>query len=450
MNTTVTKHTTRRRILRGMLNGAAVSMGLPILDCLLNTNGTAFANGELLPIRFGTWFWGLGLSRGHWQPDEVGPDYKLKPQLQPLEPFKDRLNIFSGGQAYLDGKSNQTHFSGAQAIMTGTVSPTNAGYSRSFDTIIADVIGTRTRFRSLEVACDGDPRSSWSARTTGGINPAEASPVALYTRIFGPEFVDPNAAAFTPDPAVMIRKSALSAVKEERRRLMSRVGVSDRTKLEEFFESVRSLENKLKLQLERPEPLPACSMPDELTGTEFKSTVLGHAISTHALFAKLLTHALACGQTRVFNITLSQGMSGLRLEEGDVTNHHGYTHEEPIDAILGYQPICAKFVDQYMKALYELIVDLDGIREGDGTLLDQTVVYAFTDHEEARLHSLQNYPFFTIGSAGGRMKTGLHVSAPGEAVTRVGLTMQQLFGVPVSSWGTGSNKVTAPYYEVMI
>ena len=59
---------------------------------------------------------------------------------------------------------------------------------------------------------------------------------------------------------------------------MSRVGVSDRTKLEEFFESVRSLENKLELQLERPEPLPACSMPDELTGTEFKSTVLGHAI----------------------------------------------------------------------------------------------------------------------------------------------------------------------------
>ena len=102
-----------------------------------------------------------------------------------------------------------------------------------------------------------------------------------------------------------------------------------------------------------------------------------------------------------------------------------------------------------MRALHDFIATLDSIQEGDKTMLDRMVVYAFTDHSAPRLHSLRNYPQLIIGSGGGRFKTGLHVPRQGDAATRVGLTLQIGMGVPVSAWGTGSNRVTNPISEVL-
>ncbi len=439
---------TRRRMLRGMLGGGAVTVGLPLLDCLLDTNGTAFADtGAPLPPCFGTWFWGLGFAEGSWAPKTTGQDYELPPPLSVLAPFKDRINIFSGMQVFLDGKINSTHFSGVQAIMTGSVTTSPAGYTTSLDTIIGNVISKRTRFQTLVVACDGDPKSSFSARDVNVINPAEVSPVALYTRIFGPGFKDPNAAEFVPSPKVMVRESALSVVVEERQALLRNVGAEDRRRLDQYFSSVRDLEQKLAIELEKPEPLAACTKPNEIKEAP-ESTLLEDALTRHDLFATLLAHALACGQTQVVNLALSQGMSGFRME-GDTTNHHIYTHEESIDPELGYQPMCDRFARSYMGAFRNFLATLDGIKEGDGTLLDRTLIFAFTDHGEARVHGLLNYPFILAGRAGGRMKTGFHVAALGDSITRVGFTAQQVMGVPTASWGTGSNQVSRPFPELL-
>jgi len=86
----------RRRILRGMMGGAAVSVGLPFLDCFLNTNGTALADGQKLPVVFGTWFWGLGLNPGRWEPAKPGKMDAMNVELQPLAAYKDKMNVFSG------------------------------------------------------------------------------------------------------------------------------------------------------------------------------------------------------------------------------------------------------------------------------------------------------------------------------------------------------------------
>src|SRR6185369_14289454 len=150
-------------------------------------------------------------------------------------------------------------------------------------------------------------------------------------------------------------------------------------------------------------------------------------------FAVLLAHALACGQTRVFNLSITQGMSGLR-KEGDPTNHHTYTHEEPVDTQLGYQVKSAWFQALYMKALYDFATTLDGIHEGDKTLLDRMVLFAFTDHGAPRLHSLRNYPFVVLGTGNGRMKTGMHIPKPGDAASRVSFTVMQAMGVPLAAW----------------
>ncbi len=439
----------RRRVLKGMMGGAAVTVGLPILDCLLNESGTAFAaTGKELPTRFVTWFWGLGLGEQNWVPKETGAKYELPPQLQSLKPIQHKLNLFSGGQVFLDGQANNTHFTGVQGHMTGKVASA-AEYFGSVDTLIGDVIGKGTRFRSLEVSCDGDPKACWSARMDSGKLSAEVSPLALYTRIFGPEFKDPNAAEFVPDPAVMVRRSALSAVSEERKDLMQNLGAADKAKLDNYFTALRSLEQKLDIQLQKPEPLPACSKPKAPDEEKEVSTLAVDAMARHNLFAQLIAHALACGQTRVANLSITQGMSGLR-KEGEPSNHHTYTHEEPIDPVLGYQPKAAWFQMLYMKGLYDFAMAMDGIQEGDKTLLDRSILYAYTDHGAPRLHSVRNYPFVLLGSANGRMKTGLHVADPGGAATRVGFTAMQAMGVPLNSWGVNSNHVSSPLSDVLV
>ncbi len=444
---TARERLSRRRVLKGVLNGAAITVGLPILECTLNQNGNASAaTGQALPPCFGTWFWGLGLAPGQWQPKKVGADYDLPEHLKALAPIKSKMNLYSGMQVFLDGKVNQNHYSGAQCQATAMVSKNGSDYTTSIDHIIGSQIGKGTRFRSIEMACDGDRNASWSARGQNGMNPAEISPLALYGRIFGPEFKDPNAAAFAPDPAVMVRHSVLSTVAEERQALMAEVSAWDRARLEEYFTSVRDIETQMAVQLEKPVPLPACTIPK--VPDDSKGVLVSQMRITHRLFAQLAAHALSCGQTRVFNLSMGSGFSRLRSEDNPLT-YHVLSHEELVDPATGYQPHCKFLAEQYMDFFRELVQTLDQIKEGEGTLLDRSVVYAFTDHGEARLHSMKRFPMLTAGSGGGRLKTGLHVEAEGDTVTRVGFTLQQAFGVPSASWGTESNRATKAFSEIM-
>ena len=437
---------TRRSLLRGAIQGSTVVMGLPILESFLNSNGTAFADGTELPPCFGSWFFGLGLTPGRWEPEVIGSNYELPEHVAALQPIKEKLNIFSGLQIFLDGKVNQNHISGAQGQMTGVVTRSAADYDESFDAVIDKQFGANARFRTLEVACDGNASSGWTARGKNGKTPCQISPLELYRRIYGDGFIDPNQADFAPNPEVMVRHSVLSAVTEQRQKLMNSVSSDDRSRLDEYFSSLRDVEQKLAFELERPAPLPACSIPS--MDVEEIGTMVTQVQHTHKQFATLLSHALACGQTRIFHVTLGNAFSTLRLP-GEPSAYHALTHEEPIDPELGYQPKCKVIGEQCMGFFVELLQALDSIQEGEGTLLDRSLVYAFTDHGEARLHSMKNLPVFTAGSAGGRLKTGLHISAEGDAATRVGFTIQKALGVVTNKWGVESNEVSTPFSEVL-
>jgi hypothetical protein len=439
----------RRAALRGMLGGAAVTVGLPFLDCFLNENGTALAaTGTPLPVRFGTWFWGLGLNPGRWEPKVPGKITEFGPELEPIAAFKDRINVFSGMKAFLDGKPPTVHFSGAQGILAGAVPVGQFAAAPSIDVLVADTIGTRTRFRSLEVACAGNPSHSQSRRSGTVLNPAEISPAALYARVFGPDFKDPNATEFIPDAAVMVRRSALSAVGDERKSFAKKLGTADRARLDEYFTSLRELEQQLDLELQKPAPLEACMVPDKVDETQV-GTEIETVKTNHKLFAGLLAHALACGQTRVINVAFGDATSSLRKAGGQQT-HHEYSHEEPIDPVLDYQPTLTWFFGEIMQSFAFMLTTLDGIREGDRSLLDRMLLMTATDHGYAKLHSLENLPVLTAGGANGRFKTGIHCAAIGDTVARVGLTVQQAMGVPLSSWGMGSNETAKPFGELLV
>lgn len=431
----------RRTVLRGTIGGAAVAVGLPMLECFLNSNGTALAaTGAALPVRFGSWFQHLGFIPGMWIPEKIGAGYKHNVQLAVLDEFRDRTNIFSGLRYSLDGRPHETHTSSVQIATTGIY---GAG-GPSLDSSIADVLGARSRFRSLEVSLSGS-RRSLSRRSATSLNPAEPSPVGLYTRIFGAEFQDPNAANFKPDPMIMARQSVLSPISERRQDLERKVSVSDRRLLDEYFTGLREMEQKLSQSLEKPAPLPSCSVPAQMQEAKPSSVIDDVAVNS-VLFGRLLAYAMACDQTRVFNVDM--GAQGLR-RAGSTFTWHTATHEEATDQKLGYQKDVAAFIMSGNKIFAEFLRTLASMKEGPTTVLDRTIVLWQTDHGDARTHSLENVPVITVGSAGGRFKTGLHIAAPADPCSRVALTVQQTLGVPISSWGDRSNQTSKTISEIL-
>jgi hypothetical protein len=447
-------HFNRRSFLRGMLNGTAVCVALPVLDHFLNGNGVAFADGTKLPVRFGTYFWGLGLTDTptggtRWVPSKTGFGYEVMPELESLKPVKDKVSVFSGFRVIGDGRPNLVHWSGHASILSGVAPAASDRFDGPpFDSKVADAIGGATRFKVLDIDASASRQPvSYSTRTGATFAMPETTPLVLYTRLFGAGFQDPNSDNWKPDPSVMLRQSVLSAVKDQREALMSGVSKADQVRLDQYFTSVREMENQLAIQLQKPEHCEACVVPSAPKETPRSATVDAVRANTKAL-AKLLAMGLACNQTRVFNFVHTAGISETYLA-GESKIYHQITHDEPIDATLGYQPETSRLAGLVMQAFGDFLMELDAVKEGAGTVLDNSLIMAFSDTGYAKIHSIENIPMFLAGGAGGRHKAGQHVHTTGESVTRVSLTAQQLVGVPVGEFGSGSMRTARPITEVI-
>jgi len=440
----------RRDLLRGMLQGAAVSVTLPFLDCFLNENGTALAaTGAPLPVRFGTWFWSMGHTPGHTitsNPNQIEFLEECRPLIRHLE----HLNFFSQFNSPLDGRPNHVHQTGWVTVRTANA-PVRPGDIAipTLDVLVADHIGSGSRFRSLDVSCTGNPRDTFSGRSTFSRNAAEVSPLDLYTRVFGADFADPNSSEdFRPDPDLLLQQSVLSGIAEQRKAFERRVGAADRVRLDEYFSSIRQLETQLSVLQQPPPPADACDV-----GVEPDASAVGVELpvskANHDAFASILAMALACNQTKVFNVAFNNALSNLR-KPGTAYTHHTLTHEEPVDQLLGYQPEAFWFNCRVMESLADFVDVFANVREGAGTLLDNTLIFAHSETSYAKVHAVDNLPVMTIGKAGGRIKTGRHIIGNGDPVSRIGLTAMQLMGVPIDQWGTGSLRASRPISDIVV
>jgi hypothetical protein len=457
MSILLPKKASRRAVLRGMLGGASLTLGLPILDSHLNSSGTAFADtGASLPVRFGTWYWGMGHTPGHaiGAKNQTARGIEFLEETAPLRRYADYINYFGDFNVPLDGRSNYTHFTGWVCSRTGSAPDAgNEIPAPTLDLLIADEIGKGTRFPTIDASSSGIARENYSARGTHSRAETEISPVRLYARLFGEGFTDPNTADFVPDPRVMARRSVLSAFTDQTRDYMKTISMADRQRLDEYFTSIRQVENQLAMQLEPPAPAQACLIPgapaealdrDAVASSREIDTVRAN----HRIMAELLAMAVACNQTRVFNMAYVDNFANVR-RAGESYTHHMLTHEEPIDTDLGYQPLAHWFQLRSMEALADYIEVFSRIPEGDGTLLDNVLIYASTETNYARVHTLDALPGYSIGKAGGRIKTGYHVVGGGDPVTRVGLTLQQVMGVRRTSWGTRSLETSRPLTDIL-
>ncbi len=439
----------RRTLLRGLFQGSAAAMGVPFLDCFLDSKGQALAaTGQRLPTRFNTFFFGLGLTTSLWVPKKAGQDYETTVQLKPLEPFKKKLNVFSGMRVMVDDNPNFQHWSGNAAIATG-IAPTQASQfdSKTIDQTIADVISRGTRFKSVAAASSGDPKHSYSS--LGGANtlPAEPTPLSLYTRLFGPGFQDPSKGDWKPDPRVMLQQSVLSVVSDERKDFLKDLGPGDRARMEQYFTSVREAELQMAAELQRPEIVAKVAIPDS-PGEMPVNYALPNVRKVTPLMARLGALALATDQTRVFNLAVSEPGSNIFVP-GDPLGYHVTTHMEAIDPVLGYQPHVAQYNIYSMELLASVLTELDAVPEGDGTLLDHSLTFAYSDQSYAKIHAVDGIPMFIAGGGSGRMKTGYHIAGGGAPVSRVGLTLQKAMGLSVDGWGKGSMETKSAYTELL-
>lgn len=398
----------RRRFLKGAsLTGGLIRVGLPPLEAMFNSHGTAYAaetavaraGATPIPTRFLLWFNGNGIPERYWIPAETGAGYALTPCLAPLAPFQNDIHVISGldnPAARIPGPGNGHHKS-MSGLVSGTAYTGRGCGGPSIDQAIASKIGGETRFRSLQIGVCQESHGesihrnlSWSAYERP--LPPEMLPHNLFDRIFG-----------TKDRAWLGReKSVLDTVRDDFADLNGSLGKPDQVRLEEHLASVRDLERSI---LSLPPQYKKVEAPDP-----------GGDVKDYPRIAKLqsdlLAHALASGQTRVASYMLTKCQSLVRLPWLGYTTlrHHDYTHtnaDSPQQQRI-LRDICRWHVEEFAY----LIGRLKSIPEGSGTLLDHCCLLYIHEHAEANPHKNNGLAVIVAGHAG-NLVTGRHTKVTG-------------------------------------
>lgn len=418
----------RRGVLRGLLGGSAVAVGLPWLE------STARAD-EGFPRRLVIWQWGNGNRPERWTPSGEGEQFALSDALLPLLPLQHRLSVVTGLSVLYP--NSVPHWSGLGGMLTGAhVSGNDDNWSvnaPTLDVLAANAIGGDTIYRSLQVGVETDDCFSWNGPNAQ--NPAEVDPFALFERLFGPTFVEPGSGGLV-DPALGYRRSVLDAVIGDVDRLSARVSAADRARLDQHLTGLRELELRLARLEEEPPSYAACERPDPPLAAFPDIEGRPQLAARNAAQSELVAMALACDLTRVVTVQFSRPLTNA-LFPGASDGHHNQTHNEP-----GDQPEVAAITEFCIENLAAFASALEAVPEGDSTLLDHSLVLATTDVSEGRTHSLDEMPVLLLGSANGQLKTGHHVRYVRQNSNGLGLTVLRAMGMPQASFGQGDLAVS--------
>jgi len=426
----------RRTFLRSVIAGSAISIGLPPLEAFFNANGTAYANDGSFPKRFGLFFWGNGILPERWIPSDEGENWTLSDQLQPLASVKPLVSVLTGMEVKVPNLV--AHSTGPGGFLSGApliVEGEDFTYAQpSLDQLIAAELGQSTLYRSLEVGIQPDG-TGLSFNGPNSRNPAETDPIKLFQRLFGDGFREPGDEPII-DPKWALRRSVLDSVMEDANQLKTRLGVNDQRRLDLHLESVRELEQRIALLQSDPPNLAACSRPEEPMATPDIDGRPQMDARSDAM-TRLVTMAFACDITRVLSYWYSDPLSNV-LFPGATAGHHQLTHDEP-----GDQPQVHEIVLQSVQAYADLVASLESVTEGDGTLLDNTILLGTTDVSYGRTHQIDEFPILLAGTGGGTLKTGFHYrSATKENTSHIPFSILRALDIPVGEFGVDEARVT--------
>ena len=436
----------RRTFLRGL--GATVA--LPLLDAMIPAlPGLSAKTAAAEPVRrLGFVYIPNGAVMQQWTPAEVGADFELSPILSPLAPFRDQLNVVSGlahGQAEPLGDGNGEH-SRASATWLNGVHPrqtegadVEAGITA--DQLAARELGRDTPLPSLELAIDLDGlvgncengyscvylnTIAWRSATTP--LPMENNPRVVFERLFG------DGGTTEQRVAEMRRdRSILDSVHHDLAALERDVGVGDRARLDQYFDAIRALERRIQLaeaqsaDAELPELARPVGIPD---------TYEDHV----KLMFDLVALAYQADITRVFTFMLGRELGGRTYPHLGVPDpHHGLSHHrndpEKLDKL-------ARINTYHMGLFTHFLENLRSAPDGDGSLLDHSMVLYGGGLGDSNDHAHFDLPELVVGGGAGHLTGGRHLKYPKDTpMNNLLVSMLDKAGVPAENLGDSTGRL---------
>jgi hypothetical protein len=420
----------RRTVLRGL----GVAIALPFLEAMVPALPAAAETAATPRRRFGAVFVPHGERPGYWTPAKTGADFELTPILKPLEPFRDSMTLVSELCTPADG-----HGTTVAAWLTGSVpkrtmaEDVRAG--TSVDQVIAARIGASTVFPSLELAtedftgyiggCDGFYACAYmntlSWRTPTEPLPMEINPRILFERMFGG-----GPTNLTRRERLEQDRSILDSVADAVDRLRRGLGPRDRARLGDYLEDVREIERRI--QRAEQDATTEVSLPGAPIG-------IPEAFEEHAMLQfDLLALAYATDLTRVFAFMMSRDTSQrVYANLGISEPHHSLSHHgnkpESIARLVTLNTYHVELFGRFLRKL-------QATPDGEGSLLDHSVILFGSGMSESDVHSRLNVPTLLVGKGAGLLHGDRHLQAPKETpIANLALTLANKFGAEMDAYG---------------
>ena len=404
---------------RAFLRGAGVTLSLPLLDAMLPAFATPSARAAQAvagtPRRMVAIQTNQGIMPQFFFPAKAGSDFELTPYLQLLEKHRRQMTVFSGvSHPDVDG-GHQAE----RCFLTGAPHPGGPAFrnSISLDQFAAERIGVATRFPTLTLAATGE-NPTVSVTRSGVAIPPERSPSKLYKQLF----VNAKPAQIEQRVSDLRKgRSLLDFVGESAKQLQRDIGPRDRERLDQYFTSVRDLEQRL-VRVEdweqKPKPSVSAPIPEDVTDSQ-------RFVDKSRLMLDMVRLALETDSTRLVSFFL------------DATPIHNLTHHGNRPEVIAE---LRKIEEQELQTLNGFLNSLTAVKEGPDTLLDRTMVLYGTCMGSANSHSNHNLPVLL---AGGGFKHGQHIAfdpAPGRnyPLANLYVTMLQRLGIEADKFASSS------------
>ncbi len=435
---------------RTVLRAAGVTLGLPVLEAMLPNCG--YASGATAPLRLAFLYVPNGMHMPHWTPDQEGKNFDVKPILEPVAHLKNQLNVLTGltldgARAHQDGGGD--HARSAAAFLTGAHPKKTDGAdilnSVSVDQAIAQAVGDKTRFASLELGIEGSSQagscdsgyscaysSNLAWRNSTSPLAKEMDPAAVFDRLFSSG--DAEQDGRTSEIRKSHRKSVLDFVLNDVKKLHGDLGAADRRKLDEYAYAVREIENRMvrseKLQVGE-DGIPNYPRPAGVPAV----------LDEHCkLMLDMLALAFQTDSTRVATFMFAnegnnRGYPELGAPEGHHDlSHHGGSEEK--------QTKVAKINRFYVERLAYFLDSLASIREGEHSLLDNSLIIYGSGISDGDRHNHDELPILMAGNGAGRVQTGRHLRFAKETpLCNLYVWLMNQFGIRADSFGD-SNGIT--------
>lgn len=437
MSRTVLSRLSRRTVLRGIGTGLA----LPLLESMQIPRVLAATSAApAAPVRMACIFVANGAIMDKWKPTGEGNGYQLSPTLKPLAPFREDILVFGGlaqNHARANGDGAGDHARNASAYLTGAqprkTSGADISVGQSIDQAVAAEIGYQTRLPSIELgidrgrnagSCDSgyscaySSNISWKSATTP--TSKEVNPRSAFERLFG----TPETAA-DMERRMRNRRSILDFVSEDAKRIRQAVSGADQRKLDEYYESIRSIEERIARASNSPRDVPELNLPEGVP-----SELTEHI----QLMFDILLVAFQTDSTRVATLMIADAGSNRTYPEVDVQDgHHQLSHhqndQEKMDKIAR--------VDHYLIQRFGYFLDkLKSTPEGDSTLLNNSMILYGSAISDANRHTHDDLPIILAGHGGGTIHTGRYVNHPNETpLNNLFLAMADRMGTKLEQFG---------------